>query len=207
MLRRRQHGQLASLQVSHRYPAAGVLAPEEGCSPHSGQHCISTGLGLAIKKDFEPGAEAVLTHLPSPLPPHDIPKVKLFHPKPSINIMFSSRWVGNMRSSTAVRLSIRLGSRTTTVTLENAFWLGLKEIARRRRIKVSDLIREIGAKRQHSNFSSELRLFVLEFYRKQACFPNQRATAGGVLSDLEPTRFERCEVIARPPRRQDRQRS
>ena len=132
---------------------------------------------------------------------------QLFHPKPSINIMFSPRWVGNMRSSTAVRLSIRLGGRTTTVTLENAFWLGLKEIARRRRIKVSDLVREIGAKRQHSNFSSELRLFVLEFYRKQACFPNQRATAGGVLSDLEPTRFERCEVIARPPRRQDRQRS
>ena len=55
------------------------------------------------------------------------------------------------------------------MTLENAFWLGLKEIARRHRIKVSDLVREIGAKRQHSNFSSELRLFVLEFYRKQAC--------------------------------------
>jgi predicted DNA-binding ribbon-helix-helix protein len=32
---------------------------------------------------------------------------------------------------------------------------------------VADLVREIGAKRQHSNFSSELRLFVLEFYRKQ----------------------------------------
>ena len=73
-----------------------------------------------------------------------------------------------MRPPTAVRQSIRLGGRTTTVTLENAFWLGLKEIAHRRRMKVSDLVREIGAKRQHSNFSSELRLFVLEFYRKQA---------------------------------------
>ena len=91
--------------------------------------------------------------------------------------------VGNMRSPTAVRQSIRLGGRTTTVTLENAFWLGLKEIARRRRIKVSDLVREIGAKRQHSNFSSELRLFVLEFYRKQANLPDRKATAGGVLSE------------------------
>jgi predicted DNA-binding ribbon-helix-helix protein len=77
-----------------------------------------------------------------------------------------------MRSPTAVRLSIRVGGRTTTVTLENAFWLGLKEIARRRRINVSDLIRQMGAERRHSNFSSELRLFVLEFYRRQACLPD-----------------------------------
>ena len=103
-----------------------------------------------------------------------------------------------MRPPTAVRQSIRLGGRTTTVTLENAFWLGLKEIAHRRRMKVPDLVREIGAKRQHSNFSSELRLFVLEFYRKQASLPDQRATAGGVLSNLKVTRFERREVIARP---------
>jgi predicted DNA-binding ribbon-helix-helix protein len=41
-----------------------------------------------------------------------------------------------------------------------------------RRIKVSDLVKEIGAKRKHSNFSSELRLFVLEFYRKQANLPD-----------------------------------
>ena len=81
--------------------------------------------------------------------------------------MFPHVGVDNMRSPAAVRQSIRLGGRTTTVTLENAFWLGLKEIARRRRIKVSDLVMEIGAKRQHSNFSSELRLFVLEFYRKE----------------------------------------
>ena len=69
------------------------------------------------------------------------------------------------------------------MTLENAFWLGLKEIAHRRRMKVPDLVREIGAKRQHSNFSSELRLFVLEFYRKQASLPDQRAIAGEDLSE------------------------
>ena len=97
--------------------------------------------------------------------------------------MFPPRWGDNMRPPTAVRQSIRLGGRTTTVTLENAFWLGLKEIAHRRRMKVPDLVREIGAKRQHSNFSSELRLFVLEFYRKQATYPIGKATAGGGLSE------------------------
>jgi predicted DNA-binding ribbon-helix-helix protein len=104
-----------------------------------------------------------------------------------------------MRSPTAVRQSIRLGGRTTTVTLENAFWLGLKEIARRRRINVSDLLREIGAKRQHSNFSSELRLFVLEFYRKQASLPTRELLRERVSLNLKATRFERREVIARPP--------
>jgi predicted DNA-binding ribbon-helix-helix protein len=53
------------------------------------------------------------------------------------------------------------------VTLEDAFWQGLKEIAHRRRMKLPDLIRAIDAQRQHSNLSSALRLFVLEFYRSQ----------------------------------------
>jgi len=86
-----------------------------------------------------------------------------------------------MRSPTAARLSIHLGGRTTTVTLENAFWLGLQEIAARRQIKLTDLVRQIGARRQQSNFSSELRLFVLEFYRKRARLP--RVTAVAALSE------------------------
>jgi hypothetical protein len=91
MRRRRQHGQLASLQVSHRYPAAGVLTPEEGCSPHSGQHCISTGLGLAIEKDFEPGAEAVLTHLPQPSSASRYPEGETLPPEAvdKYNVLFT----------------------------------------------------------------------------------------------------------------------
>jgi predicted DNA-binding ribbon-helix-helix protein len=53
------------------------------------------------------------------------------------------------------------------VTLEDAFWLGLKEIARGRRITLSDLVGEIAARRGHSNLSSAIRLYVLEFYRSQ----------------------------------------
>jgi predicted DNA-binding ribbon-helix-helix protein len=52
---------------------------------------------------------------------------------------------------------------------------------------LSDLIGEIDAQRRHSNLSSAIRLFVLEFYRKQASLPDQRATAGEALS-LDPTR-------------------
>ena len=52
-----------------------------------------------------------------------------------------------MRSPTVVHHTIRLGDRTTCVTLEDAFWLGLKEIARGRRITLSDLVGEIAARR------------------------------------------------------------
>jgi predicted DNA-binding ribbon-helix-helix protein len=126
-------------------------------------------LGHAIKKDFEPGAQAVpFSH---PLPRHDDPKIKFFHQSRRwYNV--PSRWGRQHEIADRSATVSPLGGRTTTVTLENAFWLGLKEIARRRRIKVSDLVKEIGAKRKHSNFSSELRLFVLEFYRKQANLPD-----------------------------------
>ena len=72
-----------------------------------------------------------------------------------------------MRSRTVAQHSIRFGDRTRSVTLEEAFWEGLKEIARRHRMTLSDLVREIDAQRQHNNLSSALRLFVLRFYRSQ----------------------------------------
>jgi predicted DNA-binding ribbon-helix-helix protein len=53
------------------------------------------------------------------------------------------------------------------VSLEDAFWNGLKEIARERHMTLSELVAEIDAQRQLGNLSSALRLFVLEFYRTQ----------------------------------------
>ena len=57
-------------------------------------------------------------------------------------------------SSPTVANSIYFGGRGTSVTLEDAFWQGLKEIARRRRMKLPDLIRAI--ERQDSNLSSAI---------------------------------------------------
>ena len=72
-----------------------------------------------------------------------------------------------MRSPTVVRRSIYFDDRSTCVTLEDAFWLALKEIARRRGMKLPDLIKAIDSQRGHANLSSAIRLFVLEFYRSQ----------------------------------------
>ena len=72
-----------------------------------------------------------------------------------------------MRSRTVAQHSIRLGRRTRSVTLEDAFWQGLKQIAHRRRMTLPDLIRSIDAQRRHSNLSSAITLYVLKFYRSQ----------------------------------------
>jgi predicted DNA-binding ribbon-helix-helix protein len=63
--------------------------------------------------------------------------------------------------------SIMVAGHKTSVSLEDAFWNGLKEIARERHMRLSELVAEIDAQRQLGNLSSALRLFVLEFYRTQ----------------------------------------
>jgi predicted DNA-binding ribbon-helix-helix protein len=70
--------------------------------------------------------------------------------------------------STVVKRSIVLAGHKTSVSLEDAFWEGAKEIAKTRRKTLSDLIGSIDTDRQHGNLSSALRLFVLGHYRKRA---------------------------------------
>ena len=67
--------------------------------------------------------------------------------------------------SPVVKRSVVLAGHKTSVSLENAFWQGLKEIATSRQITVSDLINRINVDRKHNNLSSALRLFVLSHYR------------------------------------------
>ena len=69
--------------------------------------------------------------------------------------------------SSVVKRSIVLAGHKTSVSLEDAFWKGLKEIAARRLMTLAELIGTIDSQRQHGNLSSALRLFVLEFYRSQ----------------------------------------
>jgi predicted DNA-binding ribbon-helix-helix protein len=70
--------------------------------------------------------------------------------------------------SPVVRRTITVAGRKTSVSLEDGFWRGLKDIASSRRMTLSDLIGSINADRQHANLSSALRLFVLNHYRARA---------------------------------------
>ena len=69
--------------------------------------------------------------------------------------------------SPVVKRSIVIAGHKTSVSLEDAFWKGLKEIASGRDATLSELVASIDADRQHGNLSSALRLFVLDFYRNQ----------------------------------------
>jgi predicted DNA-binding ribbon-helix-helix protein len=86
--------------------------------------------------------------------------------------------------SLVIKRSIVVGRHKTSVSLEDAFWSGLKEIAARRVTTLSELVSEVDEQRQHTNLSSALRLFVLDFYRSQA-------------SDEEP-QDQKPETLVRP---------
>ena len=67
--------------------------------------------------------------------------------------------------SPVVKRSIVIAGHKTSVSLEDAFWKGLKEIAVTRHMTLSDLVSAVDQERQHGNLSSAIRLFVLEHYR------------------------------------------
>jgi len=63
--------------------------------------------------------------------------------------------------------TVSIAGRITSVSLENAFWQSLKEIASERDMTPSELVADIKSERRHVNLSSAVRLFVLDFYRQQ----------------------------------------
>jgi predicted DNA-binding ribbon-helix-helix protein len=69
--------------------------------------------------------------------------------------------------SLVVKRSVVLAGHKTSVSLEDAFWKSLKQIAGCRHMTLSALIAAIDSGRQHGNLSSAIRLFVLNFYRDQ----------------------------------------
>ena len=70
--------------------------------------------------------------------------------------------------SPVVKRSIVIAGHKTSVSLEDAFWQGLKEIAGGRDMTLSDLVAAIDSERQHGNLSSAIRLFVLDYFHTRA---------------------------------------
>jgi len=69
--------------------------------------------------------------------------------------------------SPVVKRSIVIAGHKTSVSLEDAFWKALKEIAGSRKMTLSDVVASIDTGRHQGNLSSAIRLFVLDFYRAQ----------------------------------------
>jgi len=64
--------------------------------------------------------------------------------------------------SPVIKRSVMIDGHKTSVSLEDAFWSGLKEIARAQQATLSNTVAEIDKARQHGNLSSAIRLFVLD---------------------------------------------
>ena len=67
------------------------------------------------------------------------------------------------RSAAAiVKRSLAIAGHRTSISLEDAFWDGLREIAEERKLPVAALVAEIDAMRGPNNLSSAIRVFVLK---------------------------------------------
>jgi predicted DNA-binding ribbon-helix-helix protein len=81
--------------------------------------------------------------------------------------------------SPVVKRSIVITGHKTSVSLEDAFWTGLKDIAASRNITLSELVASIDADRRQGNLSSAIRLFVLDHYRALAGVRETETRAAG----------------------------
>jgi predicted DNA-binding ribbon-helix-helix protein len=82
-----------------------------------------------------------------------------------------------MMKSSIVKRSIVIDGHKTSVSLEDAFWTVLKDIAHAECVAVSKIVADIDKKRKLGNLSSALRLFVLD-----------RTRAGGLPIPRAPLR-------------------
>jgi len=69
--------------------------------------------------------------------------------------------------SRVIKRSVMVSGHRTSVSLEDAFWSGLKEIAKAQGASVAETVTEIDTTRQQKNLSSAIRLFVLGRIRDQ----------------------------------------
>jgi len=80
--------------------------------------------------------------------------------------------------SLVVKRSIVIAGHKTSVSLEDAFWKGLKEIASERDLTLSEMVAAIDSGRDSSNLSSTIRLFVLDHYRTMIGSPGAQTSHG-----------------------------
>ena len=67
--------------------------------------------------------------------------------------------------SSIIKRSIKRAGHNTSVSLEDAFWKALHEIAKERGETLTHLVASIDSDRQSANLSSAIRLFVFGYYR------------------------------------------
>ena len=89
--------------------------------------------------------------------------------------------------SAIVKRSVELNGHKTSVSLEDEFWNGLRQIAETQKTPLPNLLQSIDSGRGVANLSSAIRVFVLSHYRAQAAAHGTgRAVPQDVPNNLTP---------------------
>jgi predicted DNA-binding ribbon-helix-helix protein len=70
--------------------------------------------------------------------------------------------------SRIIKHSVKIAGHNSSVSLEDAFWGALREIAVIQNMRMSELVSHIAKHRENKNLSSAIRVFVLDHYRQAA---------------------------------------
>jgi predicted DNA-binding ribbon-helix-helix protein len=119
--------------------------------------------------------------------------------KASSNHPGASKLSASAKDSAVVKRSVVVDGHKTSVSLEDAFWSAIKDIAARRNLTLSALIATIDTHRRTNNLSSAIRLFVLEHFRTRAMsamFIGERvpATPTRAAPSIVPGIMDTCAV-------------
>jgi predicted DNA-binding ribbon-helix-helix protein len=101
-----------------------------------------------------------------------------------------------MMKSLILKRSVVLAGHKTSVSLEDAFWRSLKEIAAYQHVTLSALLVSIDSGRNHGNLSSAIRLFVLNFYCDQLEVREQSERVQAIRSHSSNGRYEPLTSVA-----------
>lgn len=95
--------------------------------------------------------------------------------------------------SAIIKRSVVLDGHKTSVSLENEFWEGLREIAGRQKANLSSLVRQIDRNRANGNLSSAIRVFVFNQFRT----PQGETVEAPVAERRTPSAWSAQPVTAR----------
>jgi predicted DNA-binding ribbon-helix-helix protein len=134
-------------------------------------------------KEFAP--QAIALRMVSPNPSASATLRKGTRPRATWTGIGSNR--RRPMTSPVVKRSIVIAGHKTSVSLEDVFWQGLKQIANERDVTLSDLVASIDTDRHNGNLSSAIRLFVLDHYRERAGnTPRAPRSAGAAATAIQP---------------------
>lgn len=85
--------------------------------------------------------------------------------------------MGVQMKSTVIKRSVVIGGRKTSISVEDAFWKAVREIASERQLTTSGLVERIRMDRNEGNLSSAIRQFVLAVYQDRIAHRRERSAA------------------------------